>query len=280
MVTKWQRPSSLERKKIGCHVWGWAAGWTWVRGGERNQGASCQEIWHQGRGWCLKLTQPSDGNDKRPDSPLKLPLHSCADTVHLTLLLSSSIFDLISFLLLELENTLHDVWHLICVQALVYHHHLFLPIHRLVLHCTLFILFSVCIQFMSFDSVTSSYPHTAEHANLNSKEKKRKTLTCHFQRRIATDCLAQVVARHTHVDTFVRFASPAVDNSQEEEGATGQEHPVGSRVLSIGLDAFAVFVPFHHWSRPSFGLTVEGGWLTLGHDQIRRMFYDPRRSIL
>lgn len=131
------------------------------------------------------------------------------------------------------------------------------------------IFFSVCIQFLSFGWVISSHPHlTVEHSNQNSKKQKTKrhTLTCYFQRCIATDRLAQVVACHAYIDAFVGFASPPVHNSQEEEGAAGQEHPVGSGVLSIGLDAFAVFVPFHHWGWPSFGLTVEGGWLTLGHD--------------
>lgn len=53
---------------------GWRSGWG-VGGGPR--GASCQEIWHQGQGWRLELTQPTDGDDKRPEdvwSLLKLPL--------------------------------------------------------------------------------------------------------------------------------------------------------------------------------------------------------------
>lgn len=75
LVTTRQRPGSLEREKIGCDVVGCGGG-LGLEGGWGISG--CQEIWHQGQGWRLKLTQPSDGDDKRPESTLKLSLHFSA----------------------------------------------------------------------------------------------------------------------------------------------------------------------------------------------------------
>ena len=237
------------------------------------QGASCQEIWHQGQGWCLMLTQPSDGDDKRPESPLKLPLHS-AFIVRLTSLRVSAIEDLIHFLLLEPHKTQHDVWHLIYTdkhwpfpticsypdllsssthhvvfsvcdihhiklvarvkstpmlfsmyahlimkiviigtfvfRIIVLSHHLSLTLIHFLFSCPMLVQDTV-----PFGSVISI--HT--HINTNTHT---KTLTCHLQRCIATDCLAQVIARHAHIDSFVRLASPPVHNSQEKEGSTGE----------------------------------------------------------
>lgn len=127
-----------------------------VRGGGP-QGASCQEIWHQGQGWRLTLTQPSDGDDKRPETPLKLPLHSSAFTALLTLLLVNSICDLIHFYYRNyiIQNMMFDTWYvdkhwpIITIFSCLYTG-LYCSAH-----CVLFV-FSVCYIQYSFASVVTN----------------------------------------------------------------------------------------------------------------------------
>lgn len=93
-------------------------------------------------------------------------------------------------------------------------------------------------------------------------------LTCDLQRGIAADGFAQVIPRYAHVHPFVGLAAPSVNDSEEEEGAAGEEHTVGPRILSVCFDSLAVFVPLHHGGRPTFGLTVQSGGLTLGNNEV------------
>lgn len=91
-------------------------------------------------------------------------------------------------------------------------------------------------------------------------------LTCDLQRGITADGLAQVIPRYAHVYPFVGLAAPSVNDSEEEEGAAGEEHAVRAWILTVRFDSLAIFVPLHHRGRPTFGLTVQRGGLALGNN--------------
>ena len=105
-------------------------------------------------------------------------------------------------------------------------------------------------------------------------------LTCNFQRGIATDGFSEVVSGHADVRPFVRFAASAMDYSQEEQGAAGQQHAVGARIVLVRLHPLSVLVPLHGGRGPPLGLAVEGGRLALGHDQVGGVLHDAGRGVL
>ncbi|TNN86761.1 hypothetical protein EYF80_002944 [Liparis tanakae] len=86
---------------------------------------------------------------------------------------------------------------------------------------------------------------------------------------VVTDRLAQIVSGHAHVAAVVRLAPSSVDDTQEEEGAAGQQHAVGAGVVAVRLDALPVFGPLHRRGRTALGLTVESGRLPFGDDEAR-----------
>lgn len=105
-------------------------------------------------------------------------------------------------------------------------------------------------------------------------------LTCDLQRGITADGFAQVIPRYAHIHPFVGLAAPSVNDSEEEEGAAGEEHTVGPRILPVCFDSLAIFVPLHHGGRPTFCFTVQSGGLTLGNNEVWGVFDNPWRSIL
>ena len=73
--------------------------------------------------------------------------------------------------------------------------------------------------------------------------------------------LAEIVSGHTHVAAVVRLAPSPVDDAQEEEGSTGEQHSMRAGVVSVRLHALPVFVPLYRRGRAALGLTVESGRL-------------------
>lgn len=105
-------------------------------------------------------------------------------------------------------------------------------------------------------------------------------LTGYFQRGVVAHCLPQVVAGNTNVGTFIRLASPSVDDAQKEEGAAGEQHALRAGIVPVGLHPFAIFVPLHSRGWPTLRLTVESGGFPLGDDQIRRVLDNPGWGVL
>lgn len=81
-------------------------------------------------------------------------------------------------------------------------------------------------------------------------------LTCDLQRGITADSFAQVIPCYAHVHPFVGLAAPSVNYSEKKEGAAGEEHTVGARILPVCFNSLAIFIPLHRGGRPTFGLTV------------------------
>lgn len=104
-------------------------------------------------------------------------------------------------------------------------------------------------------------------------------LTGYFQGGVPAHGLPEVVPGHAHVAAFVGLAAASVGDAQEEEGAGGQQHAVGARVLAVRLHALAVFVPFHRGRRPTLCLAVECGRLPFGHDEVRGVLHDAGRGV-
>lgn len=55
---------------------------------------------------------------------------------------------------------------------------------------------------------------------------------------------------------------------------------MGPDVVSIRFHALAISVPFHHRGRSTLGLAVDCGRLALGHNQVGRVLYDSRGTVL
>lgn len=108
-----------------------------------------------------------------------------------------------------------------------------------------------------------------------SEKKKTAALTSYFQGCIVTDRLAQIISGHTDVAAVVWLAPTSVNDAQEEEGSAGQQHAVGARVVSVRLNALAIFIPFHCRGWTALCLTVERGWFPFRHNQIRGVLYNP-----
>lgn len=68
-------------------------------------------------------------------------------------------------------------------------------------------------------------------------------------------------------------------NAQEEEGATGQEHAMRPGVVSVGFHTLAILVPLYTGRGSALCLTVEGGRLPLGDDQIGGVLRNPRSAV-
>jgi hypothetical protein len=71
-----------------------------------------------------------------------------------------------------------------------------------------------------------------------------------------------------------------MDDTQEEEGAAGQQHAVGTGVVPVCLHPLPVLVPLHRGGGTPLRLAVEGGRLPLGHDEVRGVLHDPRRGVI
>lgn len=99
-------------------------------------------------------------------------------------------------------------------------------------------------------------------------------LTCYFQGGVTTHGFSEVVAGHTDIRSFVWFAPAAVNYSQKEEGAGGQQHAMGSRVIFVCLNPLAIFVPLHRRHGSPLSLAVEGSGFALGNYQVGRMLHD------
>lgn len=108
----------------------------------------------------------------------------------------------------------------------------------------------------------------------------QKVLTGYFQRGISANGLSKVIAGNTSVNTLVGFAAASVDDAQEKKGAAWQQHAVGTGVVLISFNVLAVFIPLHRGRGPTLRLAVQGGRLTLRHDQIRGILHYPGGSIL
>lgn len=107
----------------------------------------------------------------------------------------------------------------------------------------------------------------------------RVLLTGYLQRRVPADCLTQVVPGYTHVHSFVRFAPSSMHDAQKEKRAAGQQHAVGARVFSVRFDSLPILVPLDDRSRPSFRFAIQCRWLPFGHNEVRRVLYDPWRKV-
>ena len=93
------------------------------------------------------------------------------------------------------------------------------------------------------------------------------------------DRFTKVVSGHAHVGALVRLAAAAVDDAKEEERAAGQQHALRAWVVAVRLHALAVLVPLHRRCGPALRLAVEGGRLTLGHDQVRGVLHYPGSEV-
>lgn len=105
-------------------------------------------------------------------------------------------------------------------------------------------------------------------------------LTGYFQGCIVTDRLAQIVSCHTHVTAVVGLAPPSVDDTQEEEGAAGQQHALRAGIIPVRFHPLAILVPLHRRGRPPLRFAVERGGLPLGDDQVRGVLHDPGCGVL
>lgn len=93
------------------------------------------------------------------------------------------------------------------------------------------------------------------------------------------DSFSQIVSGYAHIRALIWFAAAAVNYSQEEEGAAGQQHAVRTRVVPVGLHPLSILVPLHGGRGPPLGLAIEGGRLALRNDQVRGMLHDAGRVI-
>lgn len=113
----------------------------------------------------------------------------------------------------------------------------------------------------------------------NVQKEPQTPLTGYFQRCIPAYSLAQVVPGHADVHPLIRLAPPAVHNAQEKEGATGQQHAMGTGVLFVCLHPLAIFVPLYYWGGAPLSFAVERSWLPLGDYEVRGVFYYPGRGV-
>ena len=74
----------------------------------------------------------------------------------------------------------------------------------------------------------------------------------------------------------IRFAVLVVDDSQEEQLATRQQHPVRRRILVSRRHRKSVAMPRDHRRRVSFRFAVECRRLVLGHVLALRVFHYSR----
>lgn len=105
-------------------------------------------------------------------------------------------------------------------------------------------------------------------------------LTCYFQRSIAADSFAQVVAGHADIGSLIWFAPSPMNDAQEEKRAAGQQHAVRTWIVFVRFYPLAILVPLHCRSWPPLCFTVESGWLTLGYNQVRRVLHNPGWGVL
>lgn len=98
-------------------------------------------------------------------------------------------------------------------------------------------------------------------------------LTCYFQRCIPANRFSQVVSRHADINPLVWFTSSSMDNAEEEEGTTRQQHAVRTRVVLVRLHPFTIFVPFDNGSGTTFCFAVQRCRFPLRNYVIRWMFY-------
>ena len=94
-----------------------------------------------------------------------------------------------------------------------------------------------------------------------------------------TDRLAQIVSGHTHIAAIVGLAPSSMDDAQKEEGPAGQQHTVGTGVVTVRLNTLPIFVPFHCGGWTALCLAVESGWFPLGHNEVRRVLHNAGREV-
>jgi len=78
------------------------------------------------------------------------------------------------------------------------------------------------------------------------------------------------------VRAYVRFTVLVVDDSQEEQLTTRQQHPVRRRVVIGRCHRKSVAIPRDLRRRISFRFAVERGWLVLGHVLAVRVLHYAR----
>lgn len=105
-------------------------------------------------------------------------------------------------------------------------------------------------------------------------------LTGYLQRCIPADCLTKVVPGNTDIHPLVGFAPPSMYNAQKEKRPTGQQHPMRSRIFFVSHHPLPILVPLDDGGGTAFCFAVQRSWLTLGHNEVGRVLYYPRRRIL
>lgn len=163
---------------------GVSSGQSGGRGG--GEGVSCLEIWHQGQGWRFEISHPSD-RDNHPAGTSELPTTSWNNQRNFSMVSGLKLNILPRFFSSnDLEKSFSWMW---CVRSNM-------------LYCR------------------TAKP-TLPIKEWNPPTHVSATLTRHLQRCVSADRFTEVVSSDTHVDTFIGFASPSVNNPEEEEGSAG-----------------------------------------------------------